>query len=320
MPASKGTVEVTADPAVPRAPGARVARTRGPGRGLRPPAVAALCRRRTSSAEQYYGRYCAWLATAAPDTLHGGTAHRCSLPGSAERRRRRRARAHRRARSPRDRAVVVPTSAYARGLPRPARLASMGSSSARLHPLILAATAGSGVGSSFSAKIAAFCPSSACRSSQCGGRRPPSGSAPRWTPRARGRRGAREAHRDRCRTAASGRCAEPRAGSSDRRRGTSMTRVLVQIRPEPCRAGGRRHRLRRAWRGRYARWASKSTSPVTSLPTSARTTSSIFNTEIIEPTFRHALRARACGLPIVPSRRCSWRGEGSERRRSRAPT
>jgi glycosyltransferase involved in cell wall biosynthesis len=35
----------------------------------------------------------------------------------------------------------------------------------------------------------------------------------------------------------------------------------------------------------------------------------LFNTEIIEPTLRHALRARACGLPIVLSP-VFWRGEG----------
>lgn len=35
----------------------------------------------------------------------------------------------------------------------------------------------------------------------------------------------------------------------------------------------------------------------------------LFNTEIIEPTFRHALRARASGLPIVLSP-VFWRGEG----------
>lgn len=34
----------------------------------------------------------------------------------------------------------------------------------------------------------------------------------------------------------------------------------------------------------------------------------LFNTEIIEPTFRHAFRARACGLPIVLSP-VFWRGE-----------
>ena len=34
----------------------------------------------------------------------------------------------------------------------------------------------------------------------------------------------------------------------------------------------------------------------------------LFNTEIVEPTFRHALRARSCGLPIVLSP-VFWRGE-----------
>jgi glycosyltransferase involved in cell wall biosynthesis len=34
----------------------------------------------------------------------------------------------------------------------------------------------------------------------------------------------------------------------------------------------------------------------------------LFNTEVIEPTFRHALRARACGVPIVLSP-VFWRGE-----------